>query len=189
MLSLTRVTPLRPRGRGPGAATAAHTRTPARLSPRRRPLARGDSPYLHPRGTAACGSPPAGTFYARRDGLQVAAIEVLRSRLSCHPGCGVRGLRVAVRVMVMGLAIVCWLIAAMLIGVVASLKARSRWSQMSERARRFVKSEASCRHRSDGVEGDLRGSSPQGVIPSRRLPTPPIRLHPTGIRAPTTPTS
>ena len=54
-----------------------------------------------------------------------------------------RGLRVAVRVMVMGLAIVCWLIAAMLIGVVASLEARSRWSQMSERARRFVKSEAS----------------------------------------------
>ncbi len=41
----------------------------------------------------------------------------------------------------MGLAIVCWLIAATLIGVVASLDARSRWSQMSERARTFVKSE------------------------------------------------
>jgi hypothetical protein len=59
LLSLTRVTPVRPPGHGPGAATAAHTRTPARLSPRRRPVARGDSPYLHPRGTAACGSPPA----------------------------------------------------------------------------------------------------------------------------------
>ena len=51
------------------------------------------------------------------------------------------GLRVAVVGMVMGLAIVCWLIAATLIGVAASLDARSRWSQMSERARRFVKSE------------------------------------------------
>jgi len=43
--------------------------------------------------------------------------------------------------MVMGLGIVCWLIAATLIGIAASLDARRRWSQMSERARRFVKSE------------------------------------------------
>ena len=55
--------------------------------------------------------------------------------------CGVGGLRVAVVMMVMGLGIVCWLIAATLIGIAASLDARRRWSQMSERARRFVKSE------------------------------------------------
>ena len=42
-------------------------RTPARCH-RDPALARGDGPYLPPRGTAACGSPPAVTFFARRGG-------------------------------------------------------------------------------------------------------------------------
>jgi len=37
------------------------------LSPRPRPGPRW-RPYLHPRGTAACGSPPAVTFFVRRGG-------------------------------------------------------------------------------------------------------------------------
>jgi len=52
LLSLTRVTPRRPPGYGPGAATLrrrTQRRTPAHFH-RDATLARGDSSYLHPRG-------------------------------------------------------------------------------------------------------------------------------------------
>jgi|SRR4051812_34784194 len=79
-----------------GQATAPPGHGPVqqlRRTPARRPachrdaaLACGDSPYLHPRGTAPCGSPPSVTFYARRDGLEVAAIEVLPVEIELSPG-------------------------------------------------------------------------------------------------------